>query len=77
MEEYARGKQLYAKWASRVVSMGGTVSAEHGIGKLKPDFLELMYGSDGIRQMKALRDLFDPYHMINKGNLFKEQGDVQ
>jgi FAD/FMN-containing dehydrogenase len=76
MEEYGRGKQLYAKWASKVVSMGGTVSAEHGIGKLKTDFLELMYGSDGINEMKALRDLFDPYRMINKGNLFKEQGDV-
>ena len=34
-EEYARGKALYSRWAQNVVKMGGSVSAEHGIGKLK------------------------------------------
>ena len=35
MEELAQGKELYLKWAAEVVAMGGSVSAEHGIGKLK------------------------------------------
>jgi D-lactate dehydrogenase (cytochrome) len=40
MDEYARGKELYLMWAEDVVRLGGSVSAEHGIGKLKPQFLE-------------------------------------
>jgi len=37
LEEYRNGKDLYLKWAARVVEIGGSVSAEHGIGKLKTD----------------------------------------
>ncbi len=48
MEEYAEGKKLYLDWAQQVVSLGGSVSAEHGIGKIKVPFLELMYGEESI-----------------------------
>jgi len=70
MEDYERGKALYRTWAQQVVAWGGSVSAEHGIGKLKVPFLELMYGPDGIAQMRQLKLLFDPYRLLNPGNLF-------
>jgi D-lactate dehydrogenase (cytochrome) len=73
MEEYYKGKELYAKWADKVLEVGGTVSAEHGIGKLKIDFLEMMYGQQGIREMTAVRNIFDPYNMLNSGNLFRNE----
>lgn len=69
-DEYITGKELYKSWASRIVAYGGSVSAEHGIGKLKTEFLELMYGKENISQMKALRDVFDPDNILNPGNLF-------
>lgn len=70
MDEYIKGKQLYLRWAKQVVDAGGSISAEHGIGKLKTTFLELMYGQEGISQMKTIKDLFDPDHILNRGNLF-------
>lgn len=70
MDDYRRGKELYAEWAKRVVAMGGSVSAEHGIGKLKREFLETMYGQKGIDQMRAVKRAFDPEGMLNPGNLF-------
>ena len=70
MEEYNRGKELYLGWAREIIAMGGTVSAEHGIGKLKTAFLQEMYGEEGISQMKALKKIFDPKSLLNKGNLF-------
>jgi len=70
IEEYERGRSLYAEWAEAVVGMGGTVSAEHGIGKLKPGLLKEMYGDDGIAEMKALKEIFDPDWRLNPGNLF-------
>lgn len=69
-EEYDRGKLLYLDWARAIVKMGGTVSAEHGIGKLKTVFLKEMYGSSGVEQMKVLKKIFDPGYLLNPGNLF-------
>mgnify|MGYP005836323181 CR=1 FL=1 len=70
MEEYQRGKDLYLSWARQVVAWGGSVSAEHGIGKLKVPFLRLMYGEEGLAEMRALKALFDPQGLLNPGNLF-------
>ena len=68
--EYEAGRALYQEWARTVVAMGGTVSAEHGIGKLKAPMLREMFGEEGIRQMRELRKLFDPAGVLNPGNLF-------
>ena len=70
MDEYARGKDLYEAWARQVVAWGGSVSAEHGIGKLKTNLLQVMYGLDGIAEMRALKSVFDPAGRLNPGNLF-------
>ncbi len=71
MDEYVKAKQLYKKWAGKVLEAGGTVSAEHGIGKLKMEFLEMMYGQEGIREMAEVRAVFDPDNILNSGNLFR------
>lgn len=68
--EYEQGKALYLQWAKKVVEWGGSVSAEHGIGKIKPDFLRIMFGEEGIQNMKQIKSLFDPAARLNPGNLF-------
>ena len=70
MSEYALGKELYLAWAREVVRLGGTVSAEHGIGKLKSALLREMFGERGIAEMQAVRRLLDPQSILNRGNLF-------
>lgn len=70
MDEYARGKALLAEWAAEASRMGGAVSAEHGVGKLKAPFLEVMYGKEHIGEMAALKEAFDPQWMLGRGNLF-------
>lgn len=64
MEEYDCGKQLYSSWATRVVAAGGSISAEHGIGKLKVPMLALMYGEDEIDRTR-----FMTYHILTIGNI--------
>lgn len=70
MEEYRRGKEILSRWVQAASEMGGAVSAEHGVGKLKAPFLELMYGKEHIRQMAALKEAFDPVWSLGRGNLF-------
>ena len=70
LAEYEQGKRLYTDWARQVVGWGGTVSAEHGIGKLKAALLREMYGEKGIEEMRGLKKVFDPDGVLNAGNLF-------
>ena len=70
--DYEKGKALYTGWAGKVIVMGGTISAEHGVGKLKVSFLKQMYGNKGIEEMKALKLTFDPKNLLNRGNLFSD-----
>ena len=69
-EEMKKGKEMYVGWARIVTSMGGTVSAEHGTGKIKANLLHIMYGDEGIGEMAAVRRAFCPDEMIGRGNLF-------
>jgi D-lactate dehydrogenase (cytochrome) len=68
-EEYQKGRELYRGWAEEVVDMGGTVSAEHGIGKLKTELLQRMYGESGVEQMRRVIATFNPDGRLNRGNI--------
>jgi D-lactate dehydrogenase (cytochrome) len=70
--EFDRAKALYRKLVSEVLSMGGTLSAEHGIGKLKSEYLVQMYGLEGISEMVRVKKALDPYLVLNIGNLIPE-----
>ncbi len=69
--DYAAGKALYAKWADQVIAWGGSISAEHGIGKLKRELFRQMAGEEGLRRMRDLKRLFDPQGLLNPGTLFE------
>ena len=76
MDEHARAKELFRRWAAVVTQMGGAVSAEHGVGKLKAPFLTIMYGEAHIRQMRQLKRLFDPKMQLGRGNLFAVEDEA-
>ena len=68
-EEVEQGMDNYMTFAKRAVELGGTVAAEHGIGKLKRAFLEAMYGDDGIKEMQAVKKVLDPKWLLNRENM--------
>ena len=67
--EYDIAKAIYKQWARQISEMGGSVAAEHGIGKLKVPFLREMYGAEVFAQMRMLKRVFDPKELFNKENI--------
>ena len=72
-QDYRRGGELFAQWASEVTAMGGAVSAEHGVGKIKAGFLETMYGHEAMVESARLKLQLDPDGQLGRGNLFSEK----
>ncbi|MCK5141682.1 MAG: hypothetical protein KAQ70_05765, partial [Candidatus Heimdallarchaeota archaeon] len=70
MDELALGKKLYKIFAEKAVEFGGSISAEHGIGKIKIEYLLIMYGEEGVNQMRAVKQALDPQAIFNRGNMF-------
>jgi len=49
--------------------MGGSVSAEHGVGLLKKDFLEFSRSAEEIALMRGIKQVFDPDNIMNPGKV--------
>jgi FAD/FMN-containing dehydrogenase len=68
--DFEAGQRLMLHFARHAVKLGGTVSAEHGLGKRKSHLLELQYTPGQIEAMKAVKKRLDPHWLLNRGNLF-------
>jgi len=55
-----------------VVSLGGTLSAEHGIGYSQKSYLPLAVSEAELRLMQGIKDLFDPHGILNPGKVFPD-----
>ena len=71
-----RREAFLSRWeeASRVVhdtavEMGGSISAEHGIGRLKRNELVRLADPLELEQMRAIKRALDPNNIMNPGKL--------
>ncbi|HEU5459142.1 MAG TPA: FAD-binding oxidoreductase [Pyrinomonadaceae bacterium] len=71
--EATHARELYMRFLKYAASVGGTLSAEHGVGKLKRDYLRLFYNDAQLREMAALKRAFDPNGILGRGNIFSEE----
>jgi FAD/FMN-containing dehydrogenase len=68
--EAERAKAVATELAREAVALGGTVGAEHGIGKRKAHYLEIQYTPEQVAAMRQVRRRFDPQELLGRGNLF-------
>jgi len=57
---------------SQVISMGGALSGEHGIGMLNKSFMDLQFSKVELELMKNIKKAFDPNGILNPGKIFPE-----
>ena len=64
---------LLKEFARHAVELGGTVSAEHGLGKRKAHLLALQYAPGHLEQMRAVKRRLDPGGILGRGNLWEQE----
>ncbi|MDD5195535.1 MAG: FAD-binding oxidoreductase [Candidatus Omnitrophica bacterium] len=68
-----KARELLNIFCRKAVEFAGTVSAEHGIGKIKKPYLEIMYGKKALLEMAALKKYFDPHCLLGLDNVFDKE----
>ncbi len=56
------------------ISLGGTLSGEHGDGLSRTPFLSRLYGDEIYSLFKKVKDVFDPNGILNPGKIIGDQG---
>jgi glycolate oxidase len=51
------------------LDLGGTVTAEHGIGAARRDWLPIQRGEDAVRVMRSIKSALDPLWIMNPGRV--------
>ncbi len=69
-DELVRARQAIAAFARKAVSLGGSVSGEHGIGKLKKELLGIQYTARELEGLRSLKTQLDPAGILNPGVLW-------
>ena len=68
-QDAQRGGEFLVAAARQSVALGGTVSAEHGLGKKKAHFLALEFTPTQIESMCDVKRRLDPHWLLGRGNL--------
>lgn len=75
-ESVAKAKKLSADLLKLSLSLGGTVSGEHGVGSTKRGYMIAEYGVVGIDLMMRIKDAWDPHGLLNPGKLLPDRRDL-
>jgi len=68
-QEYDLGLQVVSKWGEEVIKMGGTISAEHGVGKIKKHLFAKISSDNDIISIMRLKNILDPVGIFNVGTI--------
>lgn len=69
-DEFLRYKEAKSCIYETALSLGGTISAEHGIGIEKKSYLNKAVDGGSVEYMKLIKKAFDPKNILNPGKIF-------
>lgn len=69
-EEFKKCMDAKAEIYKAVISLGGTISAEHGVGLEKKAYMKDTVDANAIEYMKMIKNIFDPKNILNPDKIF-------
>ncbi len=68
-KEFEQGHAIFKDWAKEVSKLGGTITAEHGAGKIKRELALIMYGEENMAKIRQFKTMLDPKNLLSPGNI--------
>ncbi len=68
--EFERANQAFRDILAAGLALGGTVTGEHGVGKIKQEWLAREIGPIGMRVHRSIKAALDPANLFNPGSMF-------
>ncbi len=69
-------KNIASEFFSGVISIGGSISGEHGDGLARSVFVKMQYGKKTYDIFKQIKKQFDPKNILNPGKIISTQSTV-
>ena len=76
LEEMARVHQAVDEIFAVALKLGGTLSAEHGIGIAKLKYLGRELGDSGLELLQRVKEALDPGYLLNPGKIVPVKGGI-
>lgn len=70
-EEMKRVEKAVDEIFEVAVSLGGTLSGEHGVGMAKAKYLPLEFGEAGVKLLRDIKEACDPNYILNPGKIVR------
>ncbi|MEV4311704.1 FAD-linked oxidase C-terminal domain-containing protein [Actinocrispum sp. NPDC049592] len=69
-DEFARARKAFDDILEVGLSLGGTITGEHGVGRIKREWLAREIGPVGMKVHRAIKSALDPANLFNPGSMF-------
>ena len=69
-EQLRKAEKAVEELFDYTISLGGTLSGEHGVGISKAGYLSKEIGPSEMALMKSIKTVFDPHNILNPGKIF-------
>ena len=68
-QQFDEGRALMEDWARKISAMGGNITAEHGVGKIKKNLFRSIPLPDRLKVIRSLKRQLDPNGLWNPGDM--------
>ncbi|AJM92719.1 FAD-binding oxidoreductase [Nitrosopumilus piranensis] len=69
-------KKIAMEYFDEIIKIGGTITAEHGDGLARSEFIKKQYGKTNYETFKEIKKLFDPKMILNPGKIMTKKSTV-
>jgi len=69
-------KNIAIQYFDEVIKLGGTITAEHGDGLARSEFVKKQYGAKNYHIFKEIKNFFDPKNVLNPGKIITRKSTI-
>ena len=69
-------KKIAIEYFDEIIRLGGTITAEHGDGLARSEFIKKQYGIKNYQIFKEIKRHFDPENVLNPGKIITKKSTI-